>query len=133
MYRRGRPRSSAPCSLVLSTTRPTTTPDAALISAPSGCVTLIAAIVIAGSVPPMPGGGVPATLLATIRPVAPAACAFAAFTTKPHVPRSTIAIFPATVAALVNAVQPSVVDGPAAFAASRPTTTLPLKFAGDTG
>jgi hypothetical protein len=78
----------------------------------------------------MPGGGEPATLLATINPLAPAACAFAALSTNAQPPRSTIGDMAGDAPALVNAEQPSVVDGPAAFAASVPSTTLPLKFAG---
>src|ERR1051325_8611282 len=53
-----------------------------------------------------------------ITPTAPAFVAFLALTAKPQVPRSTRAILPATAAAFVKAVQPSVVAGPAAFAAS---------------
>src|SRR4051812_9199301 len=74
-------------------------------------------IVIVASAPPRPGTGaeeraadVPPALSAMITPIAPASCAFFTFTVKPHVPRSIIAILPATF--VVMAEQPSVVDGP---------------------
>src|SRR5690349_5732730 len=130
MYRRGRPASSAPCSLVGSTTKATVSGALPFSNAPSACDTLIAGIVTFGSVPPMPGGGLAGALLAMITPVAPAACAFAAFTAKPHEPRSTIAILPATSAALVNAEQPSVVEVPSASDASTPTIAVPAKLPG---
>src|SRR5436305_7060782 len=66
--------------------------------------------------------GSPATLLPMMTPMAPAACALFALTWKPQVPRSISAMLPATAAALVRAVQPSVVLGPEAFAASSPWT-----------
>src|ERR1700742_5013680 len=86
-----------------------------------------AGMVTVGSAPPKPAGGSPATLSAITTAIAPAACAFRAFTVNPQVPRSTNAILPATAEAFVIAVQPSVVEGPAAFAASVANTKAPLK------
>ena len=62
-------------------------------------------------------------LLPITMPVAPAASALATFVTNGHVPRSTYAHLPVTAAPLVKVVQPSVVVGPVAFAASVATTT----------
>src|ERR671918_138371 len=61
---------------------------------PSSCHIITDGITIPGSVPPMVIGA-PATLLATIIAVAPAAWALFAFSTNVHVPRSTRAIAPA--------------------------------------
>src|SRR5918993_120997 len=131
MNRRGRPALSAPCSLVLSTTKDTLTPgSAALMATPSACVRTTVGIVMDGSAPLKPGGGLPATLLAMITPVAPASWAFLVLIDAAQMPRSTSAILPAMAEALVNGVQPSVVDGPASFASSRPRTTLPPKLPG---
>src|SRR6188768_1758213 len=58
-----------------------------------------------------------------ITPTAPASVALRALITKPHVPRSTSAILPATSAPLLKAEQPSVVAGPKASAASTAATT----------
>src|SRR5215213_8535730 len=63
-----------------------------------------------------------------ITPTAPAFVAFLALTAKPQVPRSTSAMFPATAAALVKAVQPSVVASPAASAGSTAATTEAVTF-----
>src|SRR5947208_14020305 len=52
-------------------------------------------IVIVGSAPPKPAGA-PGALSAMITAKAPAFCAFFTFTTKVQVPRSIMAIFPAT-------------------------------------
>src|SRR3546814_18931087 len=83
MNNRGRPASSAPCNLLGSMTRPTCTPgDSPLIRAPSAWVTDTVAMVIVGSLPPSPGGGLAVVLLAMITALAPAACAFAALSTK---------------------------------------------------
>ncbi len=60
-------------------------------------------------------------------PTAPAACAFFAFTTNVHTPRSTRTILPATCGAFVYAVQPSVVVGPSGLAASSAATTSPVR------
>ena len=81
-----------------------------------------------GSAPPIEPQ-VPVDELAMTTPMAPAFCAFFTFTAKPQVPRSMMAILPATAAALVMAEQPSVVSGPAASAASSATTHWPLKLA----
>ena len=69
-----------------------------------------------------------------ITPMAPLSWAFLVFTAKPQVPRSMRAILPDTAAALVNGVvQPSVVEGPAAFAASSASTTSPVTPVGLSG
>src|SRR3546814_9708783 len=74
MNNRGRPASSAPCNLLGSMTRPTCTPgDSPLIRAPSAWVTDTVAMVIVGSLPPSPGGGLAVVLLAMITALAPAA------------------------------------------------------------
>src|SRR4051794_10720246 len=59
---------------------------------------------------------------------APASVALRAFTAKPHVPRSTRAILPATAPGLVNAEQPSVVAVPAGSEGSRAATTAADTF-----
>ena len=82
-----------------------------------------------GSVPAMPSALGSETLLATTRPIAPAACTLRAFSTKSQVPRSTSATFPATSAASVSAEQASVVDGPATSEGSSAATSVP----GDAG
>ena len=86
-----------------------------------------------GSAPPRPAGGAPSALSAMIAPTAPASCAFFTLTVKPHVPRSTMTIFPAIADALVNGEQPSVVSGPAALAGSSPSTTCPMTPGDDSG
>src|SRR6476646_5305290 len=68
--------------------------------------------------------GRPGWLLPTTMPIAPAATALACLVVKGHVPRSTNAHLPATDAALVYAVQPSVVVGPGGLAASVATTMV---------
>src|SRR4051812_34854104 len=60
-------------------------------------------------------------------PMAPASVALRAFTAKPHRPRSTRAIRPATAPALLSGLQPSV-DVPPASTASTAATTLPETF-----
>src|SRR3546814_11780906 len=106
-------------------TRPTcTTGDSPLIRAPSAWVTDTVAMVIVGSLPPSPGGGLAVVLLAMITALAPAACAFAALSTKVQAPRSMIAILPAIAAGLSSAVQPLAGDA---------TTTLPAKLVGEIG
>src|SRR3954453_14813300 len=56
-------------------------------------------IVTVGSVPPIPGGGVPAALFTTMTATAPASWAFLTFTLNEQVPLSTTAILPFTAAA----------------------------------
>src|SRR5688572_4865585 len=58
-----------------------------------------------------------------IAATAPAAVALRALSANAHVPRSIRAMRPATAAALLNGLQPSVVAGPAASAASSTATT----------
>ncbi len=58
--------------------------------------------------------------------IAPALCALKAFVWNVQVPRSTSAILPATAAAFVNAVHPSVVAGPEPFAIVLAGTTVPV-------
>jgi hypothetical protein len=58
--------------------------------------------------------------------MAPASWAFLTLTTKPQVPRSTMAILPATAAALVSGEQASVVLRPAASDGSSATTRSPV-------
>ena len=89
---------------------------------PSACDTDSAGIVIVGSSPDMPGAPV-VTLLKITTPIAPAFCAFLTFSTNRQTPRSMAAILPATAAALVNAVQPSVLVGPVGLAASSASAT----------
>src|SRR5918994_179959 len=96
----------------------------ALIVMPPAWGTCTDGIVIVGSVPPMAPGS-PGTLFTTITPTAPAFCAFLTLTVKPHVPRSTTAMLPATSAAFVSGLQASVVDGPASSAGSSAATTSP--------
>src|SRR5262245_54719136 len=76
-------------------------------------------MVIVGSTPAIPNAPPPARLAITT-PMAPFAWAFAAFTTKPHTPRSISATLPATWAALTNGVsQPFAVPAsPVAFPSS---------------
>src|ERR1700709_1833680 len=81
-------------------------------------------MVIVGSTPDMPAGGLPATLSAMSTAVAPAFWAFFTLTAKPQVPRSRRAILP--VRLVVMAEQPSVVEGPAASAGSRARATVPV-------
>src|SRR5881397_3304406 len=69
---------------------------AAFRALPLARVILAAGMVIVGSVPPKPGGGVPATLSTTMTPIAPTFWTFLTLTVKPHVPRSTSAILPFT-------------------------------------
>src|SRR5918996_1793238 len=102
-----------------------------LIVLPSASDTITDGMVIDGSVPPMAIGS-PATLLAMMTATAPAFCAFFTFTVNVHAgaggggpPRSITAILPATSAAFVSGLQPSVVDGPSALAGSSATTTAP--------
>src|SRR5262249_62026449 len=83
-------------------------------------------MIIGGSAPPSPAGGSPAALSAMTTAMAPAFWAFLTLTTKVQVPRSSSTILPVVCALLVRAVHPSVVEGPAAFAASSPTTMLPV-------
>src|SRR6266446_6860518 len=110
-YIRARPRLSDPAGTAGSTPRVPFTPDPSwdLIVLPSASVIRTAGIVIVGSNPPRPAGGLPATLSTMTTPIAPAACAFFAFAVNAQVPRSMSAIFPAIAAALVKVVQPSVV------------------------
>src|SRR6185295_9697793 len=82
-------------------------PIAVLRALPSGRLTRTEGMVIVGSTPAMPAGGLPATLSTTTTAMAPAFWAFLALTTKPQKPRSTTAIFPAMAAALVIGEQPS--------------------------
>src|SRR5678815_554135 len=89
----------------------------------------MAGMVIVESTPPNPGGGLVTALLAMITPVAPAFCAFLALTTNVQVPRSMMAMLPATAAKLVNGSHPSL----AAPTPSLATTTLPWKLDVDTG
>ena len=99
--------------------------SSALIAAPSARVTETTGIVSVGSSPPiaMP----PRTLLTISTPAAAASWALRTLTTKRQSPRSITAILPATAAALVNAVQPSVVVGPSVVAASRASTRSPVR------
>ncbi len=99
---------------------------------PSAKVTITEGMVIVASTPPMLPKA-PAAELAMITATAPAFCAFLTLTTKPQVPRSIRAMLPAIAAALVSGEQPSVVEGPAASAGSRPITTLPVRPAGGGG
>src|SRR6266545_3679215 len=109
-YSRARPLGSAPARTdMLTPTLPwTPMPSWALIVLPSACETLTVGMVIVGSVPPRPGA-LPGALLATITALAPAACAWAAFTLNVQVPRSTRAMLPLTAAALVKGWHPSAV------------------------
>ena len=91
----------------------------------SAYVTMTDGIVIVASTPAMPPNA-PAAEFAMSTPMAPAFWAFFTFTANPHVPRSIIAMFPATAAEFVIAEQPSVVSGPAPSAASSARTTLPV-------
>src|SRR5262245_13438135 len=106
------PAASAPAITVGSGASCTETGPSrsdAFRSLPAASVTLTHGIVIVGSAPPNPGGFTPATLFAMMTAIAPAACAFAALTTNPHVPRSMSAIFPAI--GFTMASQPSLADG----------------------
>src|SRR5947207_8722134 len=92
---------------------------------------LMTGMVIVASVPLMPGGKqVSLRLSATMRPIAPAACAFCALSTNVQLPligpRSTSAHLPWTALALVYALQPSVVLGPTVSAASSAGTMSPV-------
>jgi hypothetical protein len=78
----------------------------ALMVLPSSSEIITDGIVMSGPLPPMVKGG-PATLLATIIAVAPAAWALVAFCTKAHVPRSISATAPAEKS--TSGSQPSVV------------------------
>ena len=83
-------------------------------------------MVTAGSAPPRPGGGLPATLLAMMTAIAPAFFALRALLVKLHEPRSINAMLPAMADALVSAEQPSVVDVPALSLGSSASTMLPV-------
>src|SRR4051812_20924314 len=81
-------------------------------------------MVMVGSRPPSPAGGLSAALSATSTAIAPAFCAVFTLTVNTHVPRSTSAMLPKTAAALaaVSGSHASV-DTPTPSCA---TTTLPV-------
>ena len=83
---------------------------------PSAKVILTDGIVIVGSEPPRPGGGLPATLSTITTAIAPTFCAFLTLTVKLQVPRSISAILPEMAAPFVIAEQPSVGDDWTRFA-----------------
>src|SRR5262249_29886410 len=66
---------------------------------PSSSDKITVGIVMVGSVPPILGGGEPGELFTRTTPIAPASWAFFTFAVNVQVPRSTIAILPATAAA----------------------------------
>src|SRR5437762_10743529 len=68
----------------------------ALSNTPSDWLIRTEGIVIVGSLPPSPAGGQPATLSATMTPIAPAFWAFLTLTTNVQPPRSRSTILPAT-------------------------------------
>ena len=115
-YRRVRPALSIPALVAGRSVMPPVMGALALKFAPSAYCTMIEGMVMVGSAPPIEPQ-VPALEFAITTPTAPAFCAFFTFTAKPQVPRSMMAILPATAAVLVMAEQPSVVDGPAPSAA----------------
>ena len=88
-----------------------------LIAAPSVWRTESDGMVTVGSTPPMLM--MPLWLLATTRPTAPLAWAFAAFMMKGQFPRSRIAIFPASWAAFTNGVSQPSLGVPAGAGRSR--------------
>jgi len=127
-YRRVRPLTSMPARVTGPLIMPPVTGALAISARPSARWTCTAGMVMVGSAPPM-APHTPVALLTITTPVAPASWAFFTLTVKPQVPRSIIAIFPATAAALVIAVQPSLVSGPETSAASSAATHWPLKLA----
>src|SRR5215470_6028205 len=96
---------SVPASFVGSSDNVAVTvpePSAVLIAVPSVCDRAVTGIVTVGEAPRSGGSG-PATLLIRITPMAPFACAFAAWFGAAHVAlRSMSAILPDTAAAFTN-------------------------------
>ena len=120
-YRRVRPATSVPARVSGPSARAPVTGAFAMNARPSARSTWIAGMVMVASSPPMVPRA-PAALLTMITPLAPAFCAFLTLTAKPQVPRSISATLPATSAALVIAVQPSLASGPSVLASSSAAT-----------
>src|SRR6266567_5293548 len=110
VYTNARPAWSVPERTKVLSPSVALTPEAscALIVFPSACVIIAEGIVIEGSEPPI-GIGLPAALLTTTTPTAPAFWAFLTFTVKLQLPRSTSAIRPDKALAFVSDEQASMV------------------------